>query len=528
MNNHVSSTMSKKSRFQSPISRPIIPNPFYGQIWNNSRTNANNRNLKTPNKKIISAKNQCSTNRQLSGKNAKTNSPQRLDLSMPNLNLNNKVSTNILDDLPSSIYRFNNRDFLHSLRNFNEKTITYRTTSLARYMKMSREIVDDFVRSKSEEFDQIPNVQTDPVPKSDQITPPISTNRFFKKNTTSATKKRIIRPKSAVASRRRPITNGISKSHLTKTDKPESYSDEEIAQVDIDDKELTPLFHQSMEKISSIAHWERQIRYELEIEKELQKRELERQREKLKNDQRKLEDWDKLLRIELDARERKLRIGEDELKSRLDEFNHKTNELIRREQMINEIVNERIKGEMKFEIDKLRKKYNELEMDKNNLTKKEERVKEAEARLHEQVKIVKEKIDSKRISDIELAKYRKELEITKKENEVLKEKVNSMEDYQITKFENRAFKNELQILKETLENKNQELERDRERWEREQRTSDQKIITLKRDLHKAEQELILLKQKFQADTDEFTSKYEAANGQVKRLQTFIKDHLAKL
>lgn len=526
MNNHVSST-NKKSRFQLPITRPIIPNPFYGQIWNNFRTDSNNRNLKPPNRKIISAKSQCSTNRQLSDKNAKQNFRQHL--SMPNLNSPSKISAAIIDDLPSSIYRFNNRDFLHSLRNFNDKTITYRTTSLARYMKMSREIVDDFVRSKSQEFDQISNVQTDSVPKSDQITSPISTNRFFKKNTSSATKKRIIRPKSSFVSRRRPITNGVSKNHLTKTDKPDSFSDEEIAQVDIDnDKELTPLFHQSMEKISSIAHWERQIRYELEIEKELQKRELERQREKLKNDQRKLEDWDKLLRIELDARERKLRIGEDELKSRLDEFNHKTNELIRREQMINEIVNERIKGEMKFEIEKLRKKYNELEMDKSNLTKKEERVKEAEARLHEQVKIVKEKIDSKRISDIELAKYRKELEITKKENEVLKEKVDSMEDYQITKFENRAFKNELQILKETLENKNQELERDRERWEREQRTSDQKIITLKRDLHKAEQELILLKQKFQADNDEITSKYEAANGQVKRLQTFIKDHLAKL
>ena len=144
------------------------------------------------------------------------------------------------------------------------------------------------------------------------------------------------------------------------------------------------------------------------------------------------------------------------------------------------------------------------------------------------VKIVKEKIDSKRITDIELAKYKKELEIVRKENEVLKEKVDSMEDYQVSKFENRAMKSELQILKETLDSKNQELERERERWEKEQRASDQKIMALRGEVRKAEQELVIQKQKAQGDLEEMTSKYDAVNGQLKRLQAFIKDHLAKL
>ena len=125
------------------------------------------------------------------------------------------------------------------------------------------------------------------------------------------------------------------------------------------------------------------------------------------------------------------------------------------------------------------------------------------------------------MSDIELAKYKKELEIVKKENEVFKEKVNSMEDYQVTKYE-------LQMVKETLDSKNQELERDRERWEKEQRACDQKVISLRADLRKAEQDLVLYKQKAQGDLEEITSKYEAVNGQLKRLQAFIKDHLAKL
>ena len=145
-----------------------------------------------------------------------------------------------------------------------------------------------------------------------------------------------------------------------------------------------------------------------------------------------------------------------------------------------------------------------------------------------QVKIVKEKIDSKRLTDIELAKYKKELEIVKKENEVFKEKVDSMEDYQVTKFENRSLKSELQILKESLDSKNQELERDRDRWEKEQRASDQKIMTLRGEVRKAEQDLVIQKQKEQGDMDEMTSKYDAVNGQLKRLQAFIKDHLAKL
>lgn len=141
---------------------------------------------------------------------------------------------------------------------------------------------------------------------------------------------------------------------------------------------------------------------------------------------------------------------------------------------------------------------------------------------------MKEKIDSKRLSDIELAKFKKELEIVRKENEVFKEKVDSMEDYQVTKYENRSMKNELHMVKEALDSKNQELERDRERWEKEQRACDQKVASLRGELRKAEQELVIQKQKAQGDLDEMTSKYEAVNGQLKRLQAFINDHLAKL
>ena len=540
--------MDRKS-MAPPIARPNIRNPLFGHIWN-TRKSANKSATRSAKPNSFAQNSDQNLNdkqlKKIISYNTNTKKKPERYSSLLNLDSLSKQRENI-EDRPTSIYHHNDREFLHSLRNFNKHhhhhAITFRTTSLARYMKMSREIVDDFVRLKADEFEQQDAKTGNPiVAKIDHMTPTlnneISMGRHFRKN--PVTKKRMIRPKSAIATRRKQISNGIihSKSSTKLNNKPEQYySDEETGchqgdddqnLDDTDDQGMKPLFHRSMDRISSIANWERQIRYEFEIEKELQKRELERQREKLQSDQRKLEDWDKQLRIELDARERKLRLGEEELKSRVEDFNQKTNELMRREQMINEIVGERIKAEMKFEIEKLRKKFNELEIDKSNLIKKEERVKEVEARLHEQVKIVKEKIDSKRMSDMELAKYRKELEITKKENEVLKEKVDSMEDYQITKFENRAFKNELQILKESLESKNQELERDRERWEREQRSNDQKIICLKRDLRKAEQESVLLKQKFQADQEEFSSKYEAANGQVKRLQAFIKDHLAKL
>nr|XP_027198979.1 putative uncharacterized protein DDB_G0282133 [Dermatophagoides pteronyssinus] len=530
-----------------PIARPNIRNPLFGHIWNTRKLTNKSATKSAKQNSSAQQRNQNSNDNQSKKINPYTTTkrkPKRYS-SLLNLNSFSTQSANI-EDRPTSIYHHNDREFLQSLRNFNEHhqhAITFRTTSLARYMKMSRELVDDFVRLKTNEFEQQDTEITNPiVAKIDQMTPTLnndsSIGKHFRKN--PVTKKRLIRPKSAIATRHKQIANGIihSKSSTKLNNKPEKcYSDDETEchegdddQIpgDNDNQGMKPLFHRSMDRISSIANWERQIRYEFEIEKELQKRELERQREKLQSDQRKLEDWDKQLRIELDARERKLRLGEEELKSRLEDVNQKTNELMRREQMINEIVGERIKAEMKFEIEKLRKKFNELEIDKSNLIKKEERVKEVEARLHEQVKIVKEKIDSKRMSDMELAKYRKELEITKKENEVLKEKVDSMEDYQITKFENRASKNELQILKESLESKNQELERDRERWEREQRSNDQKIMSLKRDLRKAEQEVVLLKQKFQADQEEATSKYEAASGQVKRLKAFIKDHLAKL
>lgn len=294
------------------------------------------------------------------------------------------------------------------------------------------------------------------------------------------------------------------------------------------DDHLEPIFHRSLDRISSIANWEKQIRYELEIEKELQRRELDRQKEKLQHDQRKLSEWDRQLRIELDARERKVRLSELELQARLEEIGQKGEELQRRETIVTEIVNERLKTEMRIEVDKLRKKFNELEGDRTSLAKKEERLREAEARLHEQVKLVKAKIDTKRTSDIELAKSRKELEIVRKENEVLRDKVESMEDYQLTKYENRALKNELACLKEALEAKTSELERDRDRWERDQRANDQKIGQLKAELRKSEQDAALQSQRSADDLEVMSTKYEATSCQVKRLKAFIKNQLTKM
>lgn len=103
-----------------------------------------------------------------------------------------------------------------------------------------------------------------------------------------------------------------------------------------------------------------------------------------------------------------------------------------------------------------------------------------------------------------------------------------MEDYSVTKYENRSMKAELQMVKESLDSKSQELERERDRWEREQRAGDQKVIALRGELRKAEQELVIHKQKSQGDLDEMNSKYDAVTGQLKRLQIFIKEHLAKL
>ena len=280
-----------------------------------------------------------------------------------------------LDDKPTSIYRYNSRVFLESLRCKSNPV----QTNLSCLMSMSKELVDEFVRMKMDQVDQL---NDDTVQET-----------RFKKKTPTGLKKKLIRPKSASATTTRRnvrlVSNQMSKSNskLEKIANEEinSDEDEELGGNKLDNP-LEPIFHKSLDKISSIANWERQIRYELEIEKELQRRELERQREKLQKDQRKLDEWDKQLRIELDARERKLRLGEDQFKSKCEEVEQKSTELIRKEQMINEIVNERIKAEMKFEIEKLRKKFLELEIDKSNLTKKEERVKEVEARLHEQVR----------------------------------------------------------------------------------------------------------------------------------------------
>lgn len=390
---------------------------------------------------------------------------------------------------------------------------------------MSKELIDDFVRMKVDQFDsgfhQVNQPDTGSQPEV-----------AVRKKTPSSVvmKKKPVRPKSATTSRRYVrVLPSARPAKSSSNNRDTLYSDgEDHCEASKANNPLEPFFHKSLDKISSIANWERQIRYEFEIEKELQRRELERQKEKLHSDQRKLEEWDKQLRIELDGRERKLRLSEEQVRSRCEEFEQKSSELLRREQMINEIVNDRIKSEMKFEIEKLKKKFNELEVEKLNLSRKEERVKEVEARLHEQVKIVKEKIDGKRMGDIELAKYRKELEILKKENEVLKEKVDSMEDYQVNKYENRALKSELQVVRETLESKCQELERDRERWEKEQRSMDQKLLSAKAEARKAEQELVIQKQRAQSDLEEMSSKYEAVNGQVKRMQTFIKNHLAKM
>lgn len=327
-------------------------------------------------------------------------------------------------------------------------TVT-RTTTLSRQYRMSQEILGNFVRLKTAQIEGLfgePRRQSQApflnghaespkqesenndanVEREREITPTTAKGRSPNSNSTSppttvngrpATpsmvslfrKKANVRPKSAsIHSRRSRLqlssgspastssksqsTPKLSKLGLRSSAHSEAHSDDDDAQVNGNDdgeeeegESIEPFFHRSLDKISSIANWERQIRYELEIEKELQRRELDRQKEKIQSDQRKLEDVDKQLRIELDARERKLRLGEEELRSRAEEFTQRAAELSRREAMINEIVGERIKAEMKGEIEKLRKKFNELEFDKSNLSKKEERVKEVEARLHEQV-----------------------------------------------------------------------------------------------------------------------------------------------
>ncbi|KAI2796360.1 hypothetical protein BLOT_015812 [Blomia tropicalis] len=564
----------------SPTTAPKLRQS--NSVWNRSNNWTTNRTYGNINNR---------RSRSLGPKTSKTvHFEPKIVTHLKNSDLNStpNVDQFLIAHKPSAIYRYNSVQFLNSLRNFRHHTITtgqirQHRTELSHHYKMSKEILDSFVRLKSTQIDglfggeqrattklmngfnrtesekqqqmapqndsnEMINVtddcSTSPTANTTQVPSTSITETMAEEKKTSPNhqsvpmfrKKTTPRPKSAsIYVRRNRLTSGKSSAKLTKG-MSGAISDDERLNVKgrydddghSDSESLDPIFHRSLDKISSIANWERQIRYELEIEKELQRRELDRQKEKLQSDQRKLEEWDKQLRIELDARERKIRLNEEELRSRYEEFGQKSADLMRREHTINDIVTERIKAEMKLEIEKLRKKFNELELDKSNLTKKEERVKEVEARLHEQVKIVKEKIDSKRLSDIEMAKFKKEMEIMKKENEVLKEKVESMEDYQVTKFENRSMKNELQILKESLDSKNQELERERDRWEKEQRANDQKVISLRSELRKAEQELIIQKQKEQGDLEEMNSKYEAVNGQFKRLQAFVKDHLVKL
>ena len=338
---------------------------------------------------------------------------------------------NLISRKPSAIYRFNSIQFLNSLRNFQHNTTYIHQTELSRHYRMSKDILDSFVRLKSTQIADLfgerqtkslqngnseesnskvtndnilnePNNATDTnneQPSTKAINNQTKDDSLPKKTLQSTSmgfrKKTVLqRPKSAsiYTRRNRLSSKNAAKMKTNDNGATATYSDEEHlnGKIRIDDEEsenesLEPFFHRSLDKISSIANWERQIRYELEIEKELQRRELDRQKERILNDQRKLEEWDKQLRIELDARERKIRLNEEELRSRYEEFAQKSSELMRREQMINDIVTERIKGEMKFEIEKLRKKFNELELDKSNLTKKEERVKEVETRLHEQV-----------------------------------------------------------------------------------------------------------------------------------------------
>ncbi len=380
---------------------------------------------------------------------------------------------------PSAIYRYNSVQFLNSLRNFRQSPATtvhhhQETTALSRHYRMSKDILDSFVRVKTAQIEGLfgeprekmpPTATLPPAPSltngytptttdgnqnnsthslktsplqedvvakqmqsandsshnqqnfhsplysesevkrtTTTITPPTTTTVYHRRHPSTRTTANT-RPKSAsVLHQKRNGVGGrltssksTSKLHSSSKEHQNGHGEnggdhnEETGGPEEEEEALLEPFYQhqqrrSLDQISSIANWERQIRYELEIEKELQRRELDRQREKLASDQRKLEDWDKQLRIELDARERKIRLSEEELRSRVEEFTAKSAELMRREQMISEIVAERLKAEMKFEIEKLRKKFNELEADKSNLAKKEERVKEVEARLHEQVR----------------------------------------------------------------------------------------------------------------------------------------------
>ncbi|XP_054164764.1 putative uncharacterized protein DDB_G0286901 [Oppia nitens] len=287
-------------------------------------------------------------------------------------------------------------------------------------------------------------------------------------------------------------------------------------------KETNDLKWDSLAKVSSIANWEKQLRYELQIDKEIQMRELERQRERLLTESRELQERDKSLRIKLDAREKRVRQREEELNTSLQELNDKLDEVTAKEHTIDTIVNEKIKNELKDEIEKLKKKFNELEINKIELNKRENKVKEVEQRLYSQVKIVKEKIDNKKLLDMELIKTRKDLEIARKENELMKERVDSMDDYQMTKFENKSLKNELNIVKESLENKLTEFETEKQKFEKLIKERDEKVLKLTIDLRKCEQQILLMKQKHQGDIDQFDNKLIQLDNQFKQSKLVTK------
>ena len=424
----------------SPTTAPKLRQS--NSVWNRSNNWTTNRTYGNINNR---------RSRSLGPKTSKTvHFEPKIVTHLKNSDLNStpNVDQFLIAHKPSAIYRYNSVQFLNSLRNFRHHTITtgqirQHRTELSHHYKMSKEILDSFVRLKSIQIDglfgseqrattklmngfnrtesekqqqmaqqndsnEMINVtddcSTSPTANTTQVPSTSITETMAEEKKTSLNhqsvpmfrKKTTPRPKSAsIYVRRNRLTSGKSSAKLTKG-MSGAISDDERLNVKgrydddghSDSESLDPIFHRSLDKISSIANWERQIRYELEIEKELQRRELDRQKEKLQSDQRKLEEWDKQLRIELDARERKIRLNEEELRSRYEEFGQKSADLMRREHTINDIVTERIKAEMKLEIEKLRKKFNELELDKSNLTKKEERVKEVEARLHEQVHLV--------------------------------------------------------------------------------------------------------------------------------------------
>ena len=288
-----------------------------------------------------------------------------------------------------------------------------------------------------------------------------------------------------------------------------------------------PAFTSQLESLSSIANWERRLRHGLELERELQGKEIERQKEILNNEWRKLSEKDKTLRIELDARERKIRQKEELIRSDLDEINRKEMMIAEREKMIDEIVIQRTKDEISEEVEKLKKKFYQLEQSKVNLNKREEKLKDAEQKLHEQAILVKEKIDKKKDTEIEMAKFRKEYEIMKKENEILKSRLEELQDYQVVKFQNNSLKNELKCVKEALKNKITEFDDAKGVWEKEKKKEEEIILKLKMELRKCEQEYLLIKQKHQGEINEWSHKNEQLKLELQHSKSFAQQIAAK-